>query len=116
MHKAQESPSLPSSALHAAATPALGVGSLTAWIDHRGVRAMLPTPARNDLRKLWAAMRASQLYQSEAEAAAAENEALRQELAACDEALRQLGCERDEALAAAGGAQACSPLNQCCWL
>lgn len=37
------------------ATPAPGQGSLTVWMDRRGMRRALSTPARNDLRVLWAA-------------------------------------------------------------
>lgn len=37
------------------ATPAPGQGSLTVWMDRRGMRGALSTPARNDLRVLWAA-------------------------------------------------------------
>lgn len=46
------------------ATPAPGQGSLTIWMDRRGMRAALNTPARNDLRLLWAAARDVCTYQS----------------------------------------------------
>ena len=39
------------------ATPAPGQGSLTVWMDRRGMHRALSTPARNDLRVLWAAAR-----------------------------------------------------------
>lgn len=47
-----------------AITPAPGQGSLTVWMDRRGMRAALSTPARNDLRLLWAAAHDVAMFQS----------------------------------------------------
>jgi hypothetical protein len=46
------------------ATPAPGQGSLTVWMDRRGMRAALSTPARSDLRMLWDAARDITLFKS----------------------------------------------------
>jgi hypothetical protein len=48
----------------AASTPAPGQGSLTLWLDRRGMRSILSTPARSDLRLLWAAARDVAAFQS----------------------------------------------------
>jgi len=46
------------------ATPAPGHGSLTVWMDRRGMRSALSTPARNDLRVLWEAAREVSAFKS----------------------------------------------------
>ena len=46
---------VPPRAAAGAPTPELGRGSLTAWMERRGLQGTLPTPARADLRRLWAA-------------------------------------------------------------
>ncbi|KAL4458308.1 hypothetical protein ABPG75_013173 [Micractinium tetrahymenae] len=90
------------------ATPAPGQGSLTVWMDRRGMRATLSTPARNDLRLLWAAARDIRAYQSEAAALRADNAALLGELEAAQEALQELGAEHEAAVVAAEAGALCA--------
>lgn len=85
----------------ATATPELGKGDLQAWIDRRGMRAVLNSPAVADLRRMWGAMREGASARAAAEAAASEAEALRRELASARDALAQLSEEHEAALAAA---------------
>lgn len=51
-------------AYRAGVTPAPGQGSLTIWMDRRGMRSALSTPALNDLRMLWVAARDVTVYES----------------------------------------------------
>ena len=83
------------------AIPELGKGDLMAWIDRRGMRGMLSSPAAADLRRMWEAVREGAGARAVAESAAAENEALRTELYEARQALEQLGVEHHEALTAA---------------
>jgi len=94
----------PSSAA-AAHTPELGKGDLVSWIDRRGMRDMLSSPAAADLGRMWNAMRESTASRAAAAAAAAENESLRIELQEARDALERLCGEHSEALTAAQAGQ-----------
>ena len=86
----------------------MGVGSLTAWIQHRGMLSALNTPTRDDLSQLWAAAAQRSHAQLEAEAVKRENAALAAELEALQEQMAQLGLEHEQALAAANAGAFCA--------
>lgn len=105
MHLLSEGAAAAPSSAAAAQTPELGKGDLVAWIDRRGMRDMLSSPAAADLRRMWNAMRESAASRAAAAAAVAENEALRIELQEARAALERLGAEHSEALTAAQAGQ-----------
>lgn len=55
---------VPAAAGAVVATPAPGQGSMTVWLDRRGMCGALNTPARHDLRLLWSAARDIAVYKS----------------------------------------------------
>ncbi|GAB4822183.1 hypothetical protein N2152v2_009229 [Parachlorella kessleri] len=92
----------------AQATPELGKGSLSHWINRRGLSQALNTPARIDLQLLWAAMRDNQRVLGEVEEMRHENAALGRELERVQGLLRELGVEYTAAVQAAEANQACA--------
>ncbi|PRW59511.1 hypothetical protein C2E21_1411 [Chlorella sorokiniana] len=90
------------------ATPAPGQGSLTVWMDRRGMRRALSTPARNDLRVLWAAAREVAACKSETAALRASNAALLEQLEVTQSALQDLGVEHGAAVVAAEAGALCA--------
>lgn len=105
MHLLSEGAAAAPSSAAAAHTPELGEGDLVAWIDRRGMRDMLSSPAAADLRRMWNAMRESTASRAAAAVAAALNESLRVELQEARAELERLGVEHSEALTAAQAGQ-----------
>eukprot|EP00887_Chlorella_sp_A99_P006235 scaffold3.g6235.t1 len=97
-----DSPAVP------AVTLELGVGSLTAWVQRRGVRTALDTPVRNDLRQLWVAAGQRSHALRKVEAVTEENAALAAELETLQGQMEQLGLQHDQALAAANAGALCA--------
>ena len=79
-------------------TPELGKGDLGAWIDRRGMRGAMTSPAAADLRRMWNSMR-------EGAGMRAENEYLRHQLAEAQAELARLGDEHHHAVHAAQAGQ-----------
>ncbi|KAL4854932.1 hypothetical protein ACK3TF_004403 [Chlorella vulgaris] len=90
------------------ATPAPGQGSMTVWLDRRGMCGALNTPARHDLRLLWSAARDIAVYKSEAAALLADNATLAEELESTQAALSELGAEHQAAVVAAQAGALCA--------
>lgn len=99
------SPPLP---LAPSATPELGVGSLTAWAQRRGMAGTLGSRAMADLRTLWGAVTAHRAAETEADAAREEAAVLAAEVEVLRGQLADLGVEHEAALAAANAGALCA--------
>ena len=78
-------------------SPELGQGDLRKWIHYRGISNKLSTPAANDLRRMWMAVRENAAIAAAAHAAAAENATLKEELASLKKSFEELRIEQQAA-------------------
>lgn len=83
-----------------AKTPEVGDGDVEVWIERRGMRDVLNSPATADIRRMWSAVAECTRAQDEAARAATENDHLRQELQSVRDSMSRLfpNAESSEAL------------------